>query len=107
MPILLKFWNSLGVDSRYLSQIAMKLYASCLLCHFGMFFMQLWGKLTYLLARCIILDIAEVETPTWRATSVNAISYFSTNPIAIRPRTADTFFRRLPEVNSTIETFSH
>ena len=44
MPILLRFWNSLGVDSRYLSQISLKLYDSCLLCHFGMFFMQLWGK---------------------------------------------------------------
>ena len=43
MPILLKSWNSPGVNSRYLSQISLKLYGSCLLCHFGMFFMQLWG----------------------------------------------------------------
>ena len=37
MSILLKFWNSPGVDSRYLSQISLKLYGSCLLCHFGIF----------------------------------------------------------------------
>ena len=43
MTILLTFWNSLGVDSRYLSQISLKLYDSCLFCHFGMYFMQLWG----------------------------------------------------------------
>jgi len=45
MPILFRFWNSLGVDSRYLRKNSLKLYDYCLLYYFGMFFMQLRGLL--------------------------------------------------------------
>jgi hypothetical protein len=37
-------------------------------------------KLNYPLLNLVtILDMAEVETPSWRATSANGIPYFSTN----------------------------
>jgi len=49
----------------------------------------------------------EVQTPTRRATSANVTLYFSTNLIAIRSRTADTPFRRLPEVNSALTPSLH
>jgi len=61
------------------------------------------AKLTYWLARLIILDTAAVDTPTRLATSANATPWFFTNPIAIKARIPDTSLRRLPDLNSLIE----
>jgi hypothetical protein len=53
----------------------------------------------------MILDIAEVQTPNRRATSAKATPCFFTNPITIRARSADTSLRRLPDLNSSMDTF--
>jgi hypothetical protein len=44
-------------------------------------------KLTYLFARLMIFDVADVETPSFLATSANASPCSFTNPIAIRDLT--------------------
>jgi hypothetical protein len=54
----------------------------------------------------IILDTAAVDTPARLATSANATPWFFTNPIAINARTPETSLRRLPDLNSLIDTFS-
>ena len=62
--------------------------------------------LTYCLARLIIFDMAAVDTPTRLATSAKATPCFFTNPMAIKARTPETSLRRLPDLNSLIDTFS-
>ena len=58
------------------------------------------------LARLIILDTAEVDTPIRLATSAKVTPCLFTNPIAIIARTPETSLRRLPDLNSLIDTLA-